>query len=382
MSLDSAIEHLLTAKRISGTKASYAKDNPIEYRAVKEYLDGGTRPIGVITEMGIGLLEVEDERRNIPSPPPPPPPPPPGSVIVGPADLAQVHASKPAGSVVALRGGFGNQVFTLNKKITFVAETPGAASLGDVEAKCGSGSIELSGLKAGVVTVGKVSVGPGGVFPPSASDIVLRNLDATRFWFAWSERGRIYGGDYGLPTTQQSENRAAPTNPYDSIHVPTDLLIDGAYIHDFGMLAPGTHADGLQTWGFNGMVIRNSTFERCGGTGAITLQWVFEPETPYQWALNLIPPASHLKVYNNVSLDQPGEFPVGHTYHSYYDLQGEVGLPGVDYSAIRTQNNFPRGSNGGVYVYGRNGAPATDNGPNQRSYPMPNPPPPPNWPPV
>ena len=64
MGLAEAIEHLLTAKRISGTKASYAKDNPIEYRAVREYLDGGARPVGVLTEMGLGLIEVEDVRRS------------------------------------------------------------------------------------------------------------------------------------------------------------------------------------------------------------------------------------------------------------------------------------------------------------------------------
>ena len=68
MSLDSAIQHLLKAKRISAPTQSYAKDNPGEWTKVKAYLDGGAaRPTGVVTEMGIGLLEVEDVRR-IPAP--------------------------------------------------------------------------------------------------------------------------------------------------------------------------------------------------------------------------------------------------------------------------------------------------------------------------
>jgi len=62
-SLSSALTHLLAAKRISAASQSYAKDNPTEWQKVKSYLNGGTRPTGVTTEMGLGLMEVEDVRR-------------------------------------------------------------------------------------------------------------------------------------------------------------------------------------------------------------------------------------------------------------------------------------------------------------------------------
>lgn len=68
MSLDSAIQHLLAAKRISAPSQSYAKDNPGEWEKVKAYLEGGARPTGVVTEMGLGLIEVEDARRPDPTP--------------------------------------------------------------------------------------------------------------------------------------------------------------------------------------------------------------------------------------------------------------------------------------------------------------------------
>jgi hypothetical protein len=74
MSLDSAIQHLLNAKRITAPTQSYAKDNPSEATKVFAYLNGGTRPSGVTTEMGVGLLEVEDARRQVPPNPPDPPP--------------------------------------------------------------------------------------------------------------------------------------------------------------------------------------------------------------------------------------------------------------------------------------------------------------------
>lgn len=71
--LSSALDHLLAAKRISAASQSYARDNPSEWQKVQAYLTGGARPTGVTTEMGLGLVEVEDVRRaNIPSPPLPP----------------------------------------------------------------------------------------------------------------------------------------------------------------------------------------------------------------------------------------------------------------------------------------------------------------------
>ncbi len=64
--LSSAIDHLLKAKRISAPSQSYRKDNPAEYAKVVAYLEGGARPTGVVTEMGLGLVEVEDVRRGEP----------------------------------------------------------------------------------------------------------------------------------------------------------------------------------------------------------------------------------------------------------------------------------------------------------------------------
>ena len=63
MGLDQAVDHLLKAKRISAPSQSYRKDNPTEFSKVEAYLKGGSRPSGVTTEMGQGLLELEDARR-------------------------------------------------------------------------------------------------------------------------------------------------------------------------------------------------------------------------------------------------------------------------------------------------------------------------------
>lgn len=62
-----------TANRIDGTKASYRKDNPIEYGKVIAYLTGGSRPSGVTSDMGMGLMLEEDARRALEVIEPPPP---------------------------------------------------------------------------------------------------------------------------------------------------------------------------------------------------------------------------------------------------------------------------------------------------------------------
>jgi len=67
--LDSALDHLIKAKRISAQSQSYRKDNPAEYAKVEAYLEGGARPTGINTEMGMGLVEVEDVRRASQPPP-------------------------------------------------------------------------------------------------------------------------------------------------------------------------------------------------------------------------------------------------------------------------------------------------------------------------
>lgn len=311
-----------------------------------------------------------------------PEPPPPTIPLSAPAQLASVQASAAAGSVYALTGNFGNQTFTQNKAITFQAASPGSATLGNVTFNCGSGSIELKDLTVGVVTIGGVSVAPGGTFPASASDITLRDLDGARFNVHWAERISIIGGDWGLSTIQQAECRLAPWNPYDGSHVPTDVLVDGCYIHDFGMSNPtGSHSDGIQTWGMVGVVIRNCTFERIGGTGALTMEFLDYNYLPQSVKdiLNanhsLFPSLGHVRIYNNTSLDTVQCSPTSSPLCAFYDVQQSQNIPDYDYTQVTNSNTWPRG----VYnepLFGQ---------PQGTGYPWgaaPTPPTPPGWPPA
>lgn len=75
-----------TANRIDGNKNSYRKDNPNEYTVVVAYLNGGTRPTSVTSDMGLGLLYEEDARR---------------ALLVGPSLPPNVAESKPTAKVIA-----------------------------------------------------------------------------------------------------------------------------------------------------------------------------------------------------------------------------------------------------------------------------------------
>lgn len=48
------VSELLLANRISAPSQSYRKDNPTEYTKLRAYLEGGTRPSGAFTHMGMG----------------------------------------------------------------------------------------------------------------------------------------------------------------------------------------------------------------------------------------------------------------------------------------------------------------------------------------
>jgi hypothetical protein len=67
--LAQSLQALRNAKRFSHTSNSYAKDNPVEYAKVIAYLDGGERPSGITTEMGIHAVLEEDVRRALANPP-------------------------------------------------------------------------------------------------------------------------------------------------------------------------------------------------------------------------------------------------------------------------------------------------------------------------
>lgn len=160
-----SVTEALLSNRIVGSSQSYRKDNPSEYTRVRAFLDGGARPTGSLTHMGLHLVALEDTCRALAVPPPttttgtttttttdtttttepPPPPPPTGSanVWVDANGGSCSRASTPVAYADATACGSFSAAY-------------GAASGGDtirVKAAIYPGSQSVGGSKTPIITV-------------------------------------------------------------------------------------------------------------------------------------------------------------------------------------------------------------------------------------
>ena len=93
---------------------------------------------------------------------------------------------------------------------------------------------------------------------PTAGYLVMRNLDVDAFYITGSSHVSVLGGDVGPYENGASEVKACGgcTSP------PHDILVDGVRFHDYTR-TNATHVECLHVYPVDGMVVRNSRFERC-----------------------------------------------------------------------------------------------------------------------
>ena len=102
-----------------------------------------------------------------------------------------------------------------------------------------------------------------------SSDVTLADVTAKTLRLV----GRISnisvrGGSYGSAVNAQPQiKKYNPTDP--DVAAPSNILIDGASFHDFRRSDRSVHTECLQILSGNGIVLRNSRFWNCDGTGAI-----------------------------------------------------------------------------------------------------------------
>lgn len=349
--LASGLAHLRAAKRVSGTSGSYRKDNPTEYAAVTAYLNGGARP-NATTDMGKGLVEVEDARRQAAgSPPPPPPPPPPtGTTITAPRDLGALQVSSPAGSVFNLSGDFGDQRFTADKAVTFVGGT-----MRDARFDTSAGQITFSGVSARKVYIGETALAPGTNLARRTRDISLLNCDLGVFLVFAAERVTIRGCDVGPSMGMNDSNQnpypkpmIACSNPGDNLSAsPYDVLVEDCFIHDITMQSnTAEHVEGILIYAGNGITIRNVTFARIQGTADLALTLLGYSSKP----------SANVPDLQNVLVENCHGHPEPHVLEmdAYYNVSLGPGIRGLDKTKLYNNNVWPLG------ITGSNpGAPAT-----------------------
>jgi hypothetical protein len=113
----------------------------------------------------------------------------------------------------------------------------------------------------------------------SANNVTLRRINTGPFIIFGSSNVKVIGGDIG-----PSYGNGRPTNDafitYENgTTAPHNIVIDGAYFHDFKLGYDGDHGQCLQVVGGIGITIRNSRFQRCDIYSIFFTQWA-GPDPP------------------------------------------------------------------------------------------------------
>jgi hypothetical protein len=110
-----------------------------------------------------------------------------------------------------------------------------------------------------------------------------RNLDISIFGIYGSSNVSIIGGDIG-PSYRNGPNGQSTYVSYitygaNGTQAPRNILIDGAYIHDYRRSSPDEHLECLHIPGGDGITIRNSRFRRCDVFNIFFTKWA-GPDPP------------------------------------------------------------------------------------------------------
>jgi hypothetical protein len=92
-----------------------------------------------------------------------------------------------------------------------------------------------------------------------ADDVTLRNVHASKIFITSASNIRVLGGEVGPAENSDPQIKTAS----ETAPVPTNILLDRVYFHDIIRTKPSAHTECLQVMAGNGIVIRNSRFERC-----------------------------------------------------------------------------------------------------------------------
>jgi hypothetical protein len=180
------------------------------------------------------------------------------------------NVAQPGQVVVVGAGSYPQQTIQGSKALPKVVFQPAAG-----------GSVSVAGLEiyASNFELRNMSVGYWNSYA-SSNGFVARNLDISFFGIYGSSNLSILGGDIGPsydPGGTSVPNYITyggqPCNPPNCTVAPTNILIDGAHIHDFRRGTPDEHMECIHVVGGDGITIRNSVFARCDVFDVYFTQW-------------------------------------------------------------------------------------------------------------
>jgi chitodextrinase len=113
----------------------------------------------------------------------------------------------------------------------------------------------------------------------SANGVTMRNIDTGPFIIYGSSNVNVIGGDIGPSYGNGSATNDAFITYENGTIAPHNIVIDGAYFHDFKLGYVGDHGQCLMVVGGVGITIRNSRFQRCDIYSIFFTQWA-GPDPP------------------------------------------------------------------------------------------------------
>jgi hypothetical protein len=143
-----------------------------------------------------------------------------------------------------------------------------------------SGAVNVSGVSIAGSHVELRNMQTKWAVLSGANGVTLRNVVADgAVSISGASNVSVLGGQVYSPVPVSSDPVIA------SIHglVPTNILIDGVYFHDFVDIGPGQlhHIECLQVGGAINLTIRNSTFRNCATHDIFVRSWGTINASPY-----------------------------------------------------------------------------------------------------
>jgi chitodextrinase len=170
-----------------------------------------------------------------------------------------------AGAIVQLAGGsYGSQSISGSHAAPAVVFRPAAGA-----------SVSLGGLDVHADNLEIRDMSASYWLSYAESDgFTARNLNVSFIQIYGSSHISVVGGDMG-PSYTPGGNSTVSYITYgaNGTVAPTNVLIDGAYFHDFRRGSVADHMECLMVVGGNGITIRNSKWQRCDIFNIFFTQW-------------------------------------------------------------------------------------------------------------
>jgi hypothetical protein len=196
---------------------------------------------------------------------------------------ARAHAVAAPGDVVRLKGGSYGAVTLIADKgipsIVFVAAVGETPRLTILTMANGSGHVAFKRLRIDSTYLGECSESEAACGGPDnrVRRVTFAKVDMKSFDFNFVDGVTLLGGDVGPGNAEEGYEHPLIASGSSAVATwaPKNIVIDGAYFHDF--TAEESHTECLLVWAADHVTVRDSVFRNCYSTGSMYITELNEP---------------------------------------------------------------------------------------------------------